>query len=114
MWKVYADTFRIATRLEPESLVEQSDIARRPGWLARVFGRNPVMVMATSWDETIASGRSATGAIGRWVRHLLADAKRRHETRRAAVRLLGMDAYLLRDIGITRYDLLTLLHRQRR
>jgi hypothetical protein len=39
MWKVYADTFRIATRLEPESLVEQSEIARRPGWLARVFGR---------------------------------------------------------------------------
>jgi uncharacterized protein YjiS (DUF1127 family) len=67
------------------------------------------MVMATSWDET--SGRSATGGIGRWVRHLLADAKRRHETRRAAVRLLGMDAYLLRDIGITRYELLTLMRR---
>jgi hypothetical protein len=36
MWKVYADTFRIATRLEPESHVA---FARRPGWLARVLGR---------------------------------------------------------------------------
>jgi uncharacterized protein YjiS (DUF1127 family) len=67
--------------------------------------------MATNWDEATRGERSATGAIGGGIRRFLDDAKRRYETRRAAARLIEMDAYLLRDIGITRYDLLKLMRR---
>jgi hypothetical protein len=39
MWKVYADTFRIATRLIDDERPARAPAARRRGWLARVIGR---------------------------------------------------------------------------
>ena len=42
MWKVYGDTFMIATRLEPSVATEGLARAlrpRRPGWLARAWSR---------------------------------------------------------------------------
>ena len=41
MWKVYGDTFMIATRLEPAAAEERArpTRTRRPGWLARAWRR---------------------------------------------------------------------------
>ena len=78
------------------------------------------MVMA-NWDD---SGYRRQGfdagalietirfrGVGDAVRSVLGRAKRRHDARRAAARLLSVDPHILRDIGVSRADVLGILRR---
>lgn len=74
------------------------------------------MVMAT-WDDIDASTRGETVAapavmlrgIARGIRGILRQARRRHDRRKAAAQLLTMDAHLLRDINLSRSDVLAMM-----
>lgn len=63
------------------------------------------MVMAT-WDQAEDRRRfRVAGAVaGAFER-----ARQRHDARKAARRLLTMDAHILCDIGVTRHDVLEML-----
>ncbi|MFO1142907.1 MAG: DUF1127 domain-containing protein [Amaricoccus sp.] len=63
------------------------------------------MVMAT-WDQV---GERQRFRISGAVIGVFDRARRRHDARKAARRLLTMDAHILRDIGVSRADVLEML-----
>ena len=78
------------------------------------------MVMA-NWDD---SGYRRQGfdagalietirfrGVGGAIRSVLDRARRRHDARRAAAQLLTMESHILRDIGVSRADVLGILRR---
>ena len=71
------------------------------------------MVMIACADRQSVAGESfgmVFRGIGRAIGQLVRDARRRHEARRAVTLLLSMDAHVLRDIGVTRSDVIRTLN----